>query len=85
MSEQFELRYVQGQVEVYDGSGEFCFSADTWSEAESELNEMFFATVAKVFWGAFFGAKSFPMSPPQRWGRFLEDYSLMPKAKSMVA
>ncbi len=40
MSEQFELRYVQGHVEVYDGSGEFCFSADTWGEAENELSEM---------------------------------------------
>ncbi len=40
MSEQFELRYVQGHVEVYNGNGEFCFSADTWSEAENELMEM---------------------------------------------
>ena len=40
MSEQFELRYVQGHVEVYDVSGEFCFSADTWAEAEHDLMEM---------------------------------------------
>ena len=40
MSEQFELRYVQGHVEVYDGSGAFCFSADTWAEAEQDLLEM---------------------------------------------
>lgn len=40
MTEQFELRYVQGHVEVYDGAGRFCFSADTLGEAESELLEM---------------------------------------------
>ncbi len=40
MTEQFELRYVQGHVEVYDGAGRFCFSADTVSEARSELAEM---------------------------------------------
>lgn len=40
MTEQFELRYVQGHVEVFDGSGRFCFSADTVSEAQSELREL---------------------------------------------
>lgn len=40
MTEQFEIRYVQGHVEVYDGGGKFCFSADTRSEAESELEEL---------------------------------------------
>lgn len=40
MAERFEMRYVQGHVEVYDGSGSFCFSADTREEAESELREL---------------------------------------------
>ncbi len=40
MTERCELRYVQGHVEVYDGAGQFCFSADTVGEAESELLEM---------------------------------------------
>lgn len=34
MTEQFELRYVRGHVEVYDKSGRFCFSADTMGEAQ---------------------------------------------------
>ena len=37
MTEQFELRYVGGHVEVFDAGGRFCFSADTVSEAQSEL------------------------------------------------
>ncbi len=40
MKDSFELRYVGGHVEVYDGWGEFCFSADTRSEAEEELRDM---------------------------------------------
>ena len=40
MTEKFEIRYVKGHVEVYDASGQFCFSADTRSEAESELEEL---------------------------------------------
>lgn len=40
MIEKFELRYVRGHVEVYDGSGHFLFSADTMTEAESDLREM---------------------------------------------
>jgi len=40
MSERFELRYVQGHVEVYDGAGQFCFSADTYGEAQDELRDM---------------------------------------------
>lgn len=40
MTEQFELRYVGGHVEVYDGAGEFCFSADTVGEARDELRDM---------------------------------------------
>ncbi len=40
MTECFELRYVAGHVEVYDAQGEFCFSADTRSEAEEELRDM---------------------------------------------
>ena len=32
----FELCFVRGHVEVYL-DGEFCFSADTRSEAEAEL------------------------------------------------
>lgn len=40
MTEKFEVRYVQGHVEVYDAAGKFCFSADTRNEAESELREL---------------------------------------------
>jgi hypothetical protein len=40
MTERFEMRYVQGHVEVYDGAGRFCFSADTVGEARSELREL---------------------------------------------
>ena len=40
MEERFEVRYVQGHVEVYDAAGQFCFSADTKGEAESELQEL---------------------------------------------
>ena len=40
MAEKFELRYVRGHVEVYDSSGRFQFSADTWGEAEEELREL---------------------------------------------
>ena len=40
MTEQFTLRYVQGHVEVYDGAGRFCFSADTYGEAQSELRDL---------------------------------------------
>lgn len=40
MMEKFEVRYVQGHVEVYDAAGRFCFSADTRTEAESEIEEL---------------------------------------------
>lgn len=40
MTEQFELRYVQGHVEVFDGAGRFCFSADSVGEAQSELRDL---------------------------------------------
>ena len=40
MTEQFELRYVRGHVEVYDERGRFCFSADTMGEAQDELRDM---------------------------------------------
>ena len=40
MTERFELRYVQGHVEVYDGGGHFLFSADTMTEAENDLREL---------------------------------------------
>ena len=40
MTEKFEIRYVKGHVEVYDGQGNFCFSADTRNEAESEIEEL---------------------------------------------
>lgn len=40
MIERFELRYVRGHIEVYDAAGHFYFSADTMSEAQSELETM---------------------------------------------
>ena len=40
MTEQFELRYVGGHVEVFDAGGRFCFSADTVGEAQRELRDL---------------------------------------------
>ena len=34
---EFEIRFVRGHVEVYDGSGRFLFSADNEKEAREEL------------------------------------------------
>lgn len=36
---EFQIRYVSGHVEVYDGCGNFCFSADNAGEAMRELRE----------------------------------------------
>ena len=33
------LEYVNGHIEVYDGAGRFCFSADTRQEAVEELQD----------------------------------------------
>ena len=35
----YEIESVRGHVEVYL-DGVFCFSADTWSEAEREIAEL---------------------------------------------
>lgn len=35
----YELRSVRGHVEVYL-DGVFCFSADTWREAEEEIADL---------------------------------------------
>jgi len=40
MTQQFEIRYVRGHVEVFDAAGRFCFSADTEGEAREELREL---------------------------------------------
>lgn len=37
--EQFHIQYVFDHVEVFDRSGNFCFSADTVAEAMEELRE----------------------------------------------
>ena len=37
--ERYDFRYVRDHVEVFDGSGSFCFSADNMSEAMAELRE----------------------------------------------
>ena len=37
---EFDIRYVQGHVEVYDGDGRFRCSADTAREAREELEEL---------------------------------------------
>ena len=34
---RFEMRFVRGHVEVYDGEGRFLFSADNEREAEEDL------------------------------------------------
>lgn len=33
----YELIWVNGHIEVYDGQGRFCFSADSRREAMEEL------------------------------------------------
>ena len=35
----YSIRYVSGQVQVYDYKGKFLFSADTEQEARRELKE----------------------------------------------
>ena len=35
----FDMRYVQGHVQVYDMSGKFLFSADNEREAREELED----------------------------------------------
>ena len=35
----FNMRYVQGHVQVYDMSGKFLFSADSEREAREELED----------------------------------------------
>ncbi len=35
----YSIRYIQGHVQVYDGSGKFLFSADDEREARKELQE----------------------------------------------
>ena len=35
----FNMRYVQGHVQVYDLSGKFLFSADSEREAREELED----------------------------------------------
>ncbi len=33
----FQIRYVYGHIQVYDGNGRFLFSADSEREAREEL------------------------------------------------
>lgn len=40
MTEQFEMRWVRGHVEVFDAAGQFCFSADNETEAREDLREL---------------------------------------------
>ncbi len=35
----FQIRYVHGHIQVYDGNGRFLFSADNEWEARAELEE----------------------------------------------
>ena len=34
---EYTMRWVRGHIEVYDGAGRFCFSADSEREAREEL------------------------------------------------
>lgn len=34
---EYSMRWVRGHIEVYDGAGQFLFSADSQWEAEREL------------------------------------------------
>ncbi|WP_275967508.1 hypothetical protein [Pseudoflavonifractor phocaeensis] len=36
---EFEFRYVNGHIEVYDAAGRFRFSADSQGEALAELED----------------------------------------------
>lgn len=36
---EYRIVWVRGHVEVYNGAGQFCFSADTEREAREELKE----------------------------------------------
>ena len=40
MTETYDIRWVRGHVEVFDGEGRFCFSADTVGEAKQELRDL---------------------------------------------
>ena len=35
---EYEFVWVRGHIEVFDGAGRFCFSADNEREAMEELN-----------------------------------------------
>ena len=35
----FSIRYVHGHIQVYDGKGNFLFSADSEREARKELED----------------------------------------------
>ena len=37
---RFEMRFVRGHVDVYDGEGQFLFSADNEREAEEDLGQL---------------------------------------------
>lgn len=37
----YDIRYIRGHVEVYDGSGMFLFSADNVKEAENMMEEIY--------------------------------------------
>ena len=37
---RFEMRFVRGHVEVYDGEGRFLFSADNEREAAADLGQL---------------------------------------------
>lgn len=40
MTETYDIRWVRGHIEVFDGEGRFCFSADTMGEAQEELRDV---------------------------------------------
>ncbi len=39
----YKIKQVSGHVEVYDGDGNFLFSADTQAEALNEIRELYAA------------------------------------------
>lgn len=34
----YQFKYVNGHIEVFDDRGTFLFSADDWQEAQEEIN-----------------------------------------------
>ena len=68
---RYEMKFVRGHVEIYDGEGNFVFSADNEREAEEDLQLLSTphptrGVVHPPCWGVVgcFSAVVFPPMPP---------------------